>query len=72
MSACNDKKSVINSEKDIGYWWKEKLEKSMKEAREEDKRMAEERGSFHDGFPVISVIAGVNVSTSIPIMPTLS
>ena len=50
------KKSFINSERDIGCWWKEKLDKSMKEAGEEEKRLAEERGSFHDGVPAISVI----------------
>ena len=45
----------------------------MKEAGEEEKRLAEERGSFHDGVPAISVIVDVgcvNVHTSIPIMPT--
>ena len=50
------KRSFINSERDIGCWWKEKLEKSMKEAGVEEKRLAEERGSFHDGVPAISVI----------------
>ena len=50
------KKSFINTERDIGGWWKQMLEKSMIEAGEEEKRMAEERGSFHDGVPAITVI----------------
>ena len=50
------KKSFINTERDIGCWWKEMLEKSMIEAGEEEKKLAEERGSFHDGVPAISVI----------------
>ena len=47
------KKSLINTERDIGCWWKEMLEKSMIEAGEEEKRLAEERGSFHDEVPAI-------------------
>ena len=50
------KKSFINTERDIGDWWKQMLEKSMIEAGEEEKRMAEERGSFHDGIPSVTVI----------------
>ena len=50
------KKSFMATEKALGEWWRESLEESMKEAAEEEKRMAIERGSFHKGVPAISVI----------------
>ncbi len=50
------KKSFINTERDIGIWWKEMLEKYMIEAGKEEKRLAEMKQSFHDGVPAISVI----------------
>ena len=50
------KASFINTERQIGNWWKEKLVESMAEAGREEKRLAEERGSFHEGVPAIAVI----------------
>ncbi len=48
--------SFISTERDIGNWWKEKLTESMIEAGKEEKRLAEERGSYHDGVPAICVV----------------
>ena len=50
------KANFISTERDIGHWWKEKLAESMLEAGKEEKRLAEERGSFHEGVPAITVI----------------
>ena len=50
------KPSFISTERSIGEWWKEKLMESMREAGREEKRLAEERGSFHEGIPAITVI----------------
>ncbi len=52
------KPSFILTEQSIGEWWKEKLKESMCEAGREEKRLAEERGSFHEGSPAITVIVG--------------
>ena len=49
--------SFISTERDIGEWWKEKLVESMIEAGKEEKRLAEEGDSYHDGVPAICVIA---------------
>ena len=48
--------SFISTERDIGWWWKEKLAESMIEAGKEEKRLAEEKGSYHDGVPAICVV----------------
>ena len=50
------KSCFISTERQIGLWWKEKLKESMLEAGREEKRLAEERGSFHEGVPAITVI----------------
>ena len=50
------KANFISTEHDIGHWWKEKLAESMLEAGKEEKRLAEERGSFHESVPAITVI----------------
>ena len=50
------KACFINTERQIGKWWKEKLKESMLEAGKEERRLAEERGSYHEGVPAISVI----------------
>lgn len=50
------KASFISSERQIGEWWKEKLVESMAEAGREEKRLAEERGDYHEGVPAITVI----------------
>ena len=50
------KASFIQTERDIGESWKEKLRSSMAEAGQQEKRIAEEKGSFHEGVPAITVI----------------
>ena len=50
------KKSFVHTEKEIGQQWWGSLEESMKEAAEEEKRLATERGSFHEGVPAITVV----------------
>ena len=50
------KASFINTERKIGEWWKDKLKESMLEAGREERRLAEERGSYHEGVPAIDVI----------------
>ena len=50
------KKSFIAIEKEIGKKWWTSLETSMREAAEEEKRLAIERGSLHEGIPAITVI----------------
>ena len=50
------KKSFIAIEKEIGKKWWMSLEESMRAAAEEEKRLAEESESFHDGVPAITVI----------------
>ena len=42
------KKSFMAIEKALGRSWRESLEESMKEAAEEEKRSAIERGSLHE------------------------
>lgn len=49
------KSSFIQSERDIGEWWRIELEASMAEAGREEKRLAEEREDFQ-GVPAITVI----------------
>ncbi len=46
----------INTERDIGEWWRKQLEGVMAEAGKEEKRLAEERGDYHEGVPAITVI----------------
>ena len=50
------KASFISTERSIGQWWKEKLAESMVEAGKEEKRLAQESGSYHEGVPAITVI----------------
>ena len=50
------KNSFTNTERGIGEWWKQELELSMIEAGREEKRLAEERGDYHEGVPAITVI----------------
>ncbi len=50
------KSAFIQTERDIGEWWKEKLSESMLEAGREEKRLAEQAGSYHEGVPAIAVI----------------
>ena len=53
---CMTKKSFMSTEKAIGEWWWDSLQKSMNEAAKEEKQRAIERGSFHEGIPAITVI----------------
>lgn len=48
------KASFIQTERDIGEWWKVQLKESMIEAGKEEKRMAIERGDYHQGIPAIT------------------
>lgn len=49
-------KNFVNTERSIGEWWQQQLQQSMAEAGKEEKRLAEERGSFHEGVPATTVI----------------
>ncbi len=50
-------KNFINTERrSIGRWWEEQLMDVMAEADKEEKRLAEERGDYHQGVPAITVI----------------
>ena len=44
-------KSFINTERQIGEWWRAKLHKSMVEAGCEERKLAIERKDFHEGVP---------------------
>ena len=52
MSARN----FITTERDIGEWWRKQLQEVMVEAGKEEKRLAEERGDYHEGVPAITVV----------------
>ena len=49
-------RQFINTERDIGEWWRMQLEEVMAEAGKEEKRLAEEREDYHEGVPAITVI----------------
>ena len=50
------KRSFIASEKQIGQWWMDVLHKTMDEAGKEERRLAVEKGSYHEGVPAITVV----------------
>ena len=50
------KASFVNTERDVGDYWKTELAKSMAEAGAEEKRLAKERGDYHEGVPAVTVI----------------
>ena len=50
------KNSSTSTERGIGKWWKQQLQLSMLQAGREEKRLAEERGDYHEGVPAITVI----------------
>ncbi len=50
------KASFISTERNIGEIWKQNLIESMAEAGREEKRIAEEIGSYNEGVPAITVI----------------
>ena len=51
------KKNFIHTERIIGEWWKVELRDSMIEAGKEEKKLAIDRGDYHQGVPSITVIA---------------
>jgi len=48
--------SFITTERDIGDWWRQQLEKSMKKAGREERRLAIENNEYHEGVPAITVV----------------
>ena len=50
------KSSFIRIERGLGEEQKQKLIDSMAEAGREEKRLAEERGDYHEGVPSITVV----------------
>ena len=50
------KKAFLATESAIDKCWWQSLAESMREAAEEEKRIAIERGSYHEGVPAITVI----------------
>ena len=54
--------NFTNTERDVGRLWKDQLEQSMLEAGKEEKRLAEERGDYHEGIPAITAIVDVGWS----------
>ena len=66
------KASFIDTERDIGGWWKEDLQQSMAEAGQEEKRIAEKNGSFSACYLLFLLMEdGRNALTSTPTMPNL-
>ena len=53
---CMSQKSFINTERQIGEWWRDKLHESMIEAGCEERKVAIERKDFHEGVPATTVI----------------
>ena len=49
-------RSFVKTEIEIGDWWKQELERSMKAAGEEERRLAIEDKCFYEGVPSITVI----------------
>ncbi len=47
------KKSIINTERDIGEDWKKQLLESMTSAGKEENRWAEENEDYYQGVPAI-------------------
>ena len=43
-------------EDQIGMWWKEVVRGEMVKAGAEEKRIAIEKGNFHEGIPAVTVI----------------
>ena len=48
--------TFIATERDIGDWWRQQLEESMKEAGREERRLAIENNGYHEGVPAITVV----------------
>ena len=54
--ACDDKKIINGNGTDNWKEWWDSLELSMKEAAEEEKKLAIAQGSYHEDVPAITVI----------------
>ena len=50
------KAGFIFTEREIGEQWKVELQQLMVEAGQEEKRLAEEKGDYHESVPAITVI----------------
>jgi len=50
------KLTFINTERDIGEWWRKQLQEVMVVAGKEEKQLAEKRGDLHEGIPAITVV----------------
>ncbi len=50
------KTAFISTERDIGEVWKQQLKETMLEAGREEKRLAIEKGNYHEGVPAITAI----------------
>ena len=48
--------SFIKTERDIGDWWRQQLEESMKEEGREERRLAIENNEYHEGVLAITVV----------------
>ena len=49
-------KNFVRTERAIGEFWKRELQESLIEAGKLEKKLAEERGDYHQGIPAITVI----------------
>ena len=49
------KTTFIQTERDIGEVWEREMEKAMLEAGKEEKRLAEQRGDYHQGVPATCI-----------------
>ena len=56
------KQSFMQTEHQIGEWWWNSLQESMKAAGKEEKQYAIEQGSYHHGIPAITVIVDGGLS----------
>ena len=63
------KTSYMTIEKKLGDWFRDLFEQSMISAGKEEKAIAITSNSYHQGVPAVTVIAGQNVLTNIPITP---
>ena len=50
------KQSFMQTERQIGEWWWNALQESMKAAGKEEKQFAIEQGSYHQGITAITVV----------------
>ena len=50
------KNSFTQTQHGIGEWWRLQLAETMTAAGKEEKRLAEERGDYHEGMPALTVV----------------